>query len=139
MELPNAEAMKAIREADAAMGADDELRWFTVAYTHRRQLLAVVDAFEEAKADQQRLVRQLDVAINGVDGAAPQASLCDIVAQVEHMARVQEGQRRARELDYAKEYEAHPEPRPIPLHDPRKGAPPVDGCDCMLCKMEREE
>lgn len=33
-------------------------------------------------ADTQRLVRELDVALNGEDGAAKQASLCDIVAQV---------------------------------------------------------
>lgn len=31
--------------------------------------------------DHKRLVRELDVALNG-DGAAPQASLCDIVGQV---------------------------------------------------------
>lgn len=29
------------------------------------------------------LVRRLDVALNGEEGAAPQARLCDIVAQVE--------------------------------------------------------
>ena len=34
--------------------------------------------------DVKRLVRQLDVALNGKAGAAIQASLCDIVAQVEH-------------------------------------------------------
>jgi hypothetical protein len=32
-------------------------------------------------ADQRRLTRELDVALNG-DGAARQASLCDIVSQV---------------------------------------------------------
>jgi hypothetical protein len=32
--------------------------------------------------DQKRLVRELDVALNGEDGAADQASLCDIVSQV---------------------------------------------------------
>ena len=32
--------------------------------------------------DVDRLVRELDVAWNGVDGAAPQAALCDIVAQI---------------------------------------------------------
>jgi len=38
--------------------------------------------YEEALADHHRLVRELDVALNGETGAAKQASLCDIVAQV---------------------------------------------------------
>lgn len=37
--------------------------------------------YEEALADHRRLVRELDVLLHG-DGAARQASLCDIVAQV---------------------------------------------------------
>lgn len=37
---------------------------------------------EEVVNDYQRLTRELDVALNG-DGAAKQASLCDIVAQVQ--------------------------------------------------------
>lgn len=32
--------------------------------------------------DIDRLVRELDVLLNGEEGAAPQAKLCDIVAQV---------------------------------------------------------
>ena len=39
-------------------------------------------AYEEVLADHRRLVRELDVLLNGQDGAAKQASLCDIVAQV---------------------------------------------------------
>lgn len=35
-----------------------------------------------SKADQDRLVRELDVLLNGEHGAAKQASLCDIVGQV---------------------------------------------------------
>ena len=95
MKLPTADELKAIREVDALVGDDDELRWYAIAYTHRRQLLILVDAHEEAKADHQRLVRELDVMLNGEDGAAPQASLCDIVAQVRHMKAVQDGHRRA--------------------------------------------
>lgn len=37
--------------------------------------------------DVNRLVRELDVALNGEDGAAEQASLCDLVAQVQSTAR----------------------------------------------------
>lgn len=38
--------------------------------------------YEEVMASHRRLVHELDVAINGEDGAAKQASLCDIVSQV---------------------------------------------------------
>jgi len=38
------------------------------------------EMYEEALADHRRLVRELDVILNG-DGAAPQASLVDIVSQ----------------------------------------------------------
>ncbi|WP_254213464.1 hypothetical protein [Burkholderia multivorans] len=38
--------------------------------------------YEEVLADHRRLVRELDVLLNGEEGAAKQASLCDIVAQV---------------------------------------------------------
>lgn len=38
--------------------------------------------YEHVLADHRRLVRELDVALNGEAGAAKQASLCDIVAQV---------------------------------------------------------
>lgn len=39
--------------------------------------------FEQMRADHRYLVRRLDVALNSEAGAAKQASLCDIVAQVE--------------------------------------------------------
>ncbi|KAJ09081.1 hypothetical protein [Pseudomonas aeruginosa] len=38
--------------------------------------------YEEALVDHRRLVHELDVLLNGEDGAAQQASLCDLVAQV---------------------------------------------------------
>jgi hypothetical protein len=40
---------------------------------------------EECAKDHKRLVREIDVLLNGEDGAAKQASLCDIVAQVTTM------------------------------------------------------
>lgn len=45
-------------------------------------LVQRVKDHEEVEADHKRLVRELDVALNGEAGAAKQASLCDIVAQV---------------------------------------------------------
>ena len=41
--------------------------------------------YEEVLEDHRRLVRELDVLINGEAGAAKQASLCDIVAQIRAM------------------------------------------------------
>jgi hypothetical protein len=38
--------------------------------------------YEEVLASHRRLVRELDVLLNGEEGAAQQASLCDIVSQV---------------------------------------------------------
>lgn len=37
---------------------------------------------QQALDDKRRLTRELDVLLNGEEGAAAQASLCDIVAQV---------------------------------------------------------
>lgn len=50
-----------------------------------RQIAAALrelQAHREAKVDNDRLVRELDIMINGEAGAARQASLCDIVAQL---------------------------------------------------------
>lgn len=47
----------------------------------RMNELTIAD-YEEVLADHRRLVRELDVLLNGEDGAAKQASLCDIVLQV---------------------------------------------------------
>jgi hypothetical protein len=47
------------------------------------------EAEEERTADRLRLVRELDVALNGEAGAAKQASLVDLVAQVQRQTCVQ--------------------------------------------------
>lgn len=47
-----------------------------------RQLRKERDELLEVQKDHHRLVRELDVLLNGVDGAAHQASLCDLVAQL---------------------------------------------------------
>lgn len=46
------------------------------------ELLPAINGLLAAKQDADRLVRQLDVLLNGEAGAAKQASLCDLVAQV---------------------------------------------------------
>lgn len=50
------------------------------------EVYAQLTAYKEAQADKQRLVRDLDVLLNGRE-AAQQASLCDIVSQVQGMMR----------------------------------------------------
>jgi len=49
-----------------------------------------LDGYKEAHDDEQRLVRELDIIINGEEGAAKQASLCDIVAQMMNKKRLEE-------------------------------------------------
>lgn len=60
-----------------------------------RQLYAENEAYKECQDDKNRLVRELDVALNGAEGAAKQASLCDIVGQVKssHWVLVKRHQR----------------------------------------------
>jgi hypothetical protein len=46
------------------------------------ELKKELEGYEEATKDKNRLVRELDIIINGEEGAAKQASLCDIVSQL---------------------------------------------------------
>ncbi|MFQ1711925.1 hypothetical protein ACK39D_05375 [Aeromonas veronii] len=72
------EAWQASREAELQRGqllyADLVQRMTEMTIQH--------DDLLEMQNDHHRLVRELDVLLNGVDGAAPQASLCDLVAQL---------------------------------------------------------
>lgn len=47
-----------------------------------RDLLGAIDDLQNVADDHRRLVRQLDIVLNGEAGAAEQASLIDIVAQL---------------------------------------------------------
>jgi hypothetical protein len=60
--------------------------------SHRNRILAVdlAESRDAIREDHNRLVRELDLLLNGEAGAAEQASLCDIVAQV-RMARQEPG------------------------------------------------
>jgi hypothetical protein len=49
---------------------------------HPCEVCAVESQYEQVLDDHRRLVRELDVLLNGEAGAAKQASLCDIVGQV---------------------------------------------------------
>lgn len=72
--------------------------------------VATIADYEEVLADHRRLVRELDVALNGEDGAAQQASLCDIVGQVKA-----EGIRAARATPQAAPAEPHHTPAGKPI------------------------
>jgi len=50
------------------------------------ELQAERDELQEVLEDKRRLAREIDVIING-DGAAAQASLCDLVGQIRELAK----------------------------------------------------
>ena len=63
-------------------------------------LVGRLQGYEEAHADKQRLVREIDVILNGEEGAAKQASLCDLVGQIQTLvARVRELEEAARKME----------------------------------------
>lgn len=49
---------------------------------YRREVDELLAMYEQARSDELRLVRELYLLLNGEEGAARQASLCDIVSQV---------------------------------------------------------
>lgn len=72
--------VKSMEEALIASQAENE------------RLKVELEGYKEAQADKNRLVRELDVLINGEEGAAKQASLCDIVSQVRAALQKAEGE-----------------------------------------------
>ncbi len=56
-------------------------------YTKPEPRDEVIAAHEEAYKDHQRLVRKIDIIMNG-DNAAQQASLCDLIGQIEDREKV---------------------------------------------------
>lgn len=76
---------------------DDDIELYAVAGTDLVKFVrdrddwarGVREGLEAALEDKRRLVRELDVALNGEAGAAKQASLCDLVAQVRAQQAVQ--------------------------------------------------
>lgn len=83
------------KKPDKGHSGHIRMEWYddkvTLADTHRfadgwvEELVRRANAYDglaEAKDDVDRLVRELDVLLNGEEGAAKQASLCDIVGQV---------------------------------------------------------
>lgn len=54
--------------------------------------------YKEWAEDNKRLVREIDVIINGEDGAARQASLCDLGGQIKELVAAREQLASARTL-----------------------------------------
>jgi len=78
-----AEEMDSFEAHDFFLGRDDMAQGLIgelLKQLEESQLF--VKDLKDVISDHQRLVRELDVIWNGEDGAAPQASLCDMVAQI---------------------------------------------------------
>ena len=79
-----------VTEVDAALAEKDDkfiamrTHWFGI----RKALNEKITALTEVLEDKRRLTKDLDVILNG-EGAAKQASLCDIVAQLRKTRIVQ--------------------------------------------------
>ena len=67
---------------------------------------ATVEALQAVIDDHHRLVRELDVSLHGEDGAAKQASLCDLVSQIQALQRVRDEFERERDQLHAALVEA---------------------------------
>jgi len=57
-----------------------------IGFNIAEEAISLIQDYEDVLADKRRLTKEIDVALNG-DGAAEQASLCDIVAQVKAIKR----------------------------------------------------
>ena len=65
--------------------------------SHTAALTAEIDAYKECQKDKRRLVREIDVLINGEAGAAKQASLCDLVPQITQLVQERDTLRQERD------------------------------------------
>ena len=74
--------MKTVRMTDAEVVASLREHGWVAAADRIDRLNGLLADYEEVNEDKKRLVREIDVILNGEDGAAKQASLCDIVAQL---------------------------------------------------------
>jgi hypothetical protein len=80
----------------AALSKHDYYQAFILMETDRDALAAQVRDLEEVLVDKRRLTRDLDVALHGEDGAAQQASLCDLIEPAKELraqVRALEGER----------------------------------------------
>lgn len=84
-----------------------------------RRLRAMCDDYELALADKRRLARELDVAMHGEQGAAKQASLCDLVDSARQLRAANAIMHEAL-TEIAEEIDAGRHdglPEPAPAHD----------------------
>jgi hypothetical protein len=96
-----ARAEAAEKERDAERDRlDKSLALSSQIMKERDDLRAQLADYEECAASHSALVRQIDVMMNGEDGAAKQASLCDLIGQL--------GTKLARPADLAGQEPKHP-------------------------------
>jgi len=81
------EAISTAVEQDIYSGALTRAAIEQVQVDARAELEQEVRDYKEVLEDKRRLVRELDVVLNGEAGAAKQASLCDLVAQVKKVKK----------------------------------------------------
>jgi len=95
MDVPNSEQLADIRHADAQLGTEPgALQLFPVVYTHRRQLLALVKAHEDADAQADALVKELARHVWGEDDHAPTPAgwtLGELVVEIRERVQMQRG------------------------------------------------
>ena len=86
-------------ECEAALQRIDDLEALKAgAAKEIAQLRADLQAYIDYAADKRRLTRELDVAMHGVEGAAQQASLCDLVGPARDLrTRLEQFSKRATE------------------------------------------
>ena len=83
-----------------------------------RESEQTVRDYEEVLADKRRLAREIDIALHGVDGAAKQTALCDLIEPAKALrARAEKAERERDEALHVKNMDGET------LTDPDTGAP----------------
>lgn len=79
--VPSQDRLQEIRDADASIG---DMRWFTSVYTHRRELLALIDVLVSDRQNDALAVAALSGMLEPYSGGT--SDLHDLVARM-HRAR----------------------------------------------------
>ena len=79
--------------SEAEDEAEDETEDETEAEAEISPLLATRDDYKSAYEDTKRLARLIDIAMHGEEGAAEQASLCDLVGPARQMREIGEARK----------------------------------------------
>ena len=121
------------------MAETENERWMEQCIELRRQLAAANERAEKAEddakylkevlADKRRLARELDVALSGEEGAAKQASLCDLIGPV----RALKAERDGLQARIARLLQALADRAILAEYDCPGDAPEICGWQCEIC------